>query len=518
KEAEKGKANFFVLSTLAHYLNQEKEGSLADDTSLFFGGINPVDIQTEQEENLIRALSIIHFDPEHRPLVHYLFDNLYLVEDLSQIQDQPDPNKSFVSLNGEVIQRKYSISGGSVGSFEGKRLGRVKQLEQLALEIQELEAQIQEQKEVLTQKQEDLRELKNNQQLKQAFEEASRHLSQINEKYVSLRSKKEQLSTIIQNNRERREDVQQRVNDLQDQIEDISPNLQEENQELDYLSDEIADLKDQLEIENEKLRQQSSAYNDLKIRYHQVQNMVDSTEQKIDYQEKSQDDLKKRLIELGDNLQTAEADYEKLLESQENFDDELIGLQSQSQDYELNVQSAEQSYYALRGEISDMEKDIKNQQNLKEQQDSLLQELQNKAYETNLSLNSIQERLSVEFHIQLDELFREPTPEATTTEEEGEEEDKSPKKEKKTKLNLEEMTEEELKSEAENIKGKMERIGSINPMAMEAYQEMKERSDFITKQKNDLMESKQSLLKTINEMEDYARSAFMEAYEQIRSN
>ena len=55
-------------------------------------------------------------------------------------------------------------------------------------------------------------------------------------------------------------------------------------------------------------------------------------------------------------------------------------------------------------------------------------------------------------------------------------------------------------------------------MAMEAYEEMKERYDVISKQKADLIESKQSLLKIINEMEEFALNAFMEAFENIRLN
>mgnify|MGYP000595583204 FL=1 len=53
-------------------------------------------------------------------------------------------------------------------------------------------------------------------------------------------------------------------------------------------------------------------------------------------------------------------------------------------------------------------------------------------------------------------------------------------------------------------------------MAIEAYDEMKERYDFITDQKNDLEAAKESLLSTIKEIETVATERFMEAFEQVR--
>ena len=56
----------------------------------------------------------------------------------------------------------------------------------------------------------------------------------------------------------------------------------------------------------------------------------------------------------------------------------------------------------------------------------------------------------------------------------------------------------------EKLKIKIEKIGQINPLAMEAYDEIKERHDFISKEKNDLIEAKDSLLKTIEEIDKVA--------------
>jgi chromosome segregation protein len=56
-------------------------------------------------------------------------------------------------------------------------------------------------------------------------------------------------------------------------------------------------------------------------------------------------------------------------------------------------------------------------------------------------------------------------------------------------------------------------MGPINPMAMEAYTEIKERNDFIiTVQKDDLLKAKESLFSTISEIEGVASETFMVAF------
>ena len=70
----------------------------------------------------------------------------------------------------------------------------------------------------------------------------------------------------------------------------------------------------------------------------------------------------------------------------------------------------------------------------------------------------------------------------------------------------------------EELKEKIEKIGQINPLAMEAYKEIKERHEFITKEREDLLEAKDSLLKTIEEIDIVAKESFLKSFEKIKSN
>src|SRR5258708_40034378 len=125
-------------------------------------------------------------------------------------------------------------------------------------------------------------------------------------------------------------------------------------------------------------------------------------------------------------------------------------------------------------------------------------QLQNELNESKLELNSVKERLSVEFNVALDELLGEIS------------EDESQA--------LAKADEEKLRSDVIRIREKLDIMGPINPMAMEAYNEIKQRNDFIVSQKEDLVKAKESLFNTIHEIEIVASQTFMDAFGKIKDH
>ena len=70
----------------------------------------------------------------------------------------------------------------------------------------------------------------------------------------------------------------------------------------------------------------------------------------------------------------------------------------------------------------------------------------------------------------------------------------------------------------QQIKNQLDRMGPINLMAREAYQEIKERHDFIEAQKKDLLEAKESLVATITDIEKVAREHFSATFQKVQEN
>lgn len=174
-------------------------------------------------------------------------------------------------------------------------------------------------------------------------------------------------------------------------------------------------------------------------------------------------------------------------------DEDLVAMYTQKEALEKGLQEIEEDFYSSRKLINDMEEDITQLRRNKDQNDFLLSQLKDKKTALQIDLNSLKERLSVEFNIDINELLEGEMPEIA-------------------------YSQEELVEACDKLKKQLDSYGTINPMAKEAYDEMEERSTFITKEKDDLLEAKASLMATISEIDQTANEKFMHAFNSVRDN
>ena len=122
----------------------------------------------------------------------------------------------------------------------------------------------------------------------------------------------------------------------------------------------------------------------------------------------------------------------------------------------------------------------------------LLAAIKDKLNELKLQLAGMKERMNVEFRINLEDILGE--------------------------ARAGEIPVEELQEKADRMKKRLENLGEVNPTAIEAFTEMKKRYDFIVEQNTDLVNAKDSLLKTIEEVEATANQKFLETFHLVRDN
>ncbi|GHE70430.1 chromosome segregation protein SMC [Roseivirga thermotolerans] len=468
-DASKGKANFFVLDAFDKYE--------APPSRLY--------------DNAIPATEIVEYDPKYRRLIGYILENVYIVK--GGPGDIPmDEHAIFITESGKYTKRRFSVSGGSVGLFEGKRIGRAKNLEKLQKTIKELEAKSVDIKDRLDQKQQELARLKSN-SFKSEIEELQREFNLINEEYISVKTRKEQLSQMLSSHANRKEEIVKGIERLTTQLEDLRPQVEDEEAVFEEIEASIAELEARAKTESQRLSEKSQAFNDKNIVFHQKQNRVESIKQEISYKQTAFESSKQRIAKNQEELEKNELEIRKLIDTSENNEDELIAMYDEKEAIEKGVNEAEKDYYAQRGDIDVAEKTLRELRHKRELADTLIMEQQNKLNETKLELSAVKERLSVEFKVDLDAVLRE----------EAEPDDRAV---------------EEIEQGVLKLREKIERIGPINPMAMEAYDEIKERHTFITEQKNDLIEAKDSLLQTIDEIDTVARDTFLDAFGKIKEN
>ncbi len=470
-DASKGKAHFFILDA--------------------FEKFEPT--PTRIYDSAYPATQVIEFDPKYRKLMSYILDKVYIYE--GDIKNLPvDDENTFITKSGKLTKRRFSLSGGSVGLFEGKRIGRAKNLEKLDKEIKELSRKLEGIRQSLLEHQADLEKLRNN-ILCQQVEDAQATLRQVNEEYVSVRTKREQFAEMLSHADLRREDIMEKIEALLKELDELKPQARQRQLEAEEQESRLAALLQELARQNEILALKSTALNEQNILFHQTDNRVKSLEQEIHFKEESIHATAQRIEANLAELRQNEEEIKHIALSAQTQDETLVSMYARKEEMERILNETEQEYYQCRGQVDQLEKELRELQHSRQHADSLLLELQNKLNESKLHLNSVKERLAVEFNIELDALTAETPDEDAGTEDE-----------------------EKLREEVNRIRQKLDNMGPINPMAMEAYNEIKERNDFILAQKEDLAKAKESLMNTISEIETVASQTFMEAFNKIREH
>ena len=466
-ESSKGKANFFILSAFKEF--------------------KPTPIKAIASAK--HALELVEFEEKYHSLVEYVLNDVYLVTENQE--ELPTTEAIFITQNGKIAKKKFSISGGSVGLFEGKRIGRAKNLEKLEEQIK-----------TLTAKQVDIKKRLNDKINEQVLLKESSFAAEIEatkqaihvlkNELVSIETKKEQLEAILSTTASKTEDIQDKIVALTDEISLHEPKVEEAKRILQETEDQINAVNRDLVAHNELLAEKSAAYNQENIHYHQQSNKINSLEQEISYKQAAFESSKARIEKNTAELRKIEEEIKNMLNNAEISDEELIELYKEKEAIEGGLSEAEKEYYNNRGAIDTLEKEAKEIQRQRENADTILVELNNKINEEKIGLTAIKERISVEFEVNIDH-----------------------KDEDELKTDL---SEKDLKHKIELTKNSLERLGPINPMAMEAYNEIKERHTFITTQRDDLLNAKKSLMETINEIDTVAKATFLEAFHMIRAN
>lgn len=472
-DASKGRANFFILDAFENFSS------------------SPIQMYA----NAFPATQIIEFDPKYTKLMSFILDKVYLTE--GDIKGMPSDGNTFITKSGKVTKRKFSLSGGSVGLFEGKKIGRAKNLEKLEREIKEFTKKLEDVRHSLVDRQRELERLRNN-TLKAQIEEAQNAVKLVNDEYISVKTKQEQFHSMLSSADLRREDILEKIDTLAKEMEELQPKAQHALQELQRHDEKLKSIVVELTAQNELLSQKSANFNEQNIFFHQQENRVKSVEQEIRFKQESLEQSANRIGVNSEELLKNEDESKNIGAITLTSDEELIGMYAEKDEMEKGLSEAEKEYYSGRGEIDQYDKDLREIQHQRQNIDTMLMELQNQLNESKLQLNSVKERLSVEFNVDLDSVVGEATPEEADA--------------------LLKADEEKMRNDVSKIREKLDNMGPINPMAMEAYTEIKQRNEFINAQKEDLLKAKESLFATISEIEGVASETFMKAFQEIKDH
>lgn len=489
--------NYYVVNDLeeglkaVHLLDDNKKGK----ANFFLLNKFPADLDEshQQPADTVPALNVIEVEAKYLPLAKHLLQHVFIAENEPSIEWFNSESNGSVILekHGKYVKGKYSLTGGSVGLFEGRKIGRAKNLEKISQDVIAHER-------IVTGLKTEIQSRHNevigfNEQLKeQAVRQVQEDINRLNNQLFSIQNKTENLNGL-------QEAAIRRTSDLRNQLQHTHESIAGTRNEAARLMEELNELKekisrgqDQFTVEEQAFNGALADFNEVNLQMIQQQNRIAALNQERDFRNKQLIDLKSQI---EDNRLQLEQALQQITESTETLLSLEAALTEMIRNKELEekkLNEADQAYYLERNKLSEKETELRHLIKQKENAEHILGEIKDRLNDLKLQLAGMKERLSVEFRINLDDIIDE----ARTGE----------------------LSPEELQEKADRMKKRLENLGEVNPTAVEAFQEMKRRYDFIVEQKNDLVDAKDTLLQTIQEVETTANQQFLDTFGKVREN
>lgn len=463
---QKGKANFFMLDKFADFRSE-----------------------TSQPAGTFAALDVVEVDEPYKKLAQYLLSNVYIAENEAAINSS---NGAIVlEKTGKYVKGKYTLTGGSVGLFEGKKIGRAKNLEKLAEDITDQESVVNLLKSDIQFKHNEV--IAFNDQLKEGnIKQTEAEINQLTNEVFAAKNRIENLQAASLTATDRLADLEARLGDEHDAISATRATLHELNDSLQATAAQVSLVEQDYQLAEKAYNDASATYNETNITFTRQQSKITTLKQELLFKENQLSELIAQIDSNTTQLSEASTDIAEGAATLAASESLLLELMQLKEIEEQKLNEADQAYYNLRNALQEKESELRLKSKSKEMIDHLVTEIKDKLNNLKLQLAGMKERLSVEFKVELDDILDQPRTSETPL--------------------------EELQNTSERMRKRLENMGEVNPTAIEAYTEMRKRYDFILEQKNDLVSAKESLLQTIQEVEATANQQFLETFNKVREN
>ena len=465
-KSQQGKAHFFVLDAFTDYV---------PPMTLLPGARSAIDL--------------VQTDPAYRNLCNYLLENVVILDQEDPNGNLPDNDLIYLSPSGGLVKKRYSVSGGSIGLFEGKKLGRKKNLEILEKEIAKAQKEEEQWSAQQYQLQERVQALKG-QRSDARIQDQKQRLNQLAQERVSLETSLNNFEGMVSDIETKNQGLAQRIQELEARNTEMDAEIARNAGLLQAAKQEIEKTDGSFRQIAETLSQASTAFNDKNIHFIRQQNKVASLQRELTFREKQLEDLRLGLDKAKRNLEDQLEEVQSIFDAQEGMEARLQAAYQDRQSRESALNEVEHAYFKARSETVEMEDQLRKLSRQSQDLQLLINNLKDKFNDVKYEISSIAQRLRIEFDLGINDILQQEPENA--------------------------VPEAELQEEVDKLKKRLDNYGEINPLAVEAYDEMKERHDTISTQRDDIVKAKDSLEQTIREIEEKATSQFLTAFENAR--
>jgi len=363
--------------------------------------------------------------------------------------------------------------------------------------------------------------------IKAELEKIAPKIEVLGEKENSLKAEINDLANAMEAVRNQIEELSRKQNEISNQLREIeyqrknfSNNIQSVEIELDNNNSKREILSSSLQKSQKLIGELETQINSVESELSKDRDSENKAESAVKEITRKSTDAQMKYIQLKGELESLEKEFARLKLQKSEAENSIANSKKLIEDTTKSVKDHESKKSNFNREIEEMfrekekaEKEFQIMGENLQQANDKLRKLDSDLKDINLELSKY-ERITHELTMEKRDLDMEIEWIKKSTWE-------------KYQINIEEFeVEEELQEEDRNKKeGQLERLrkriqsfGGVNPEAEVEYEDEKKRYDFLTEQKEDLLEAKTELKKTIRQLDNTARKLFLETFESARRN
>ncbi len=441
------------------------------------------------------ACDFVEFDPKYYKVIKSLLGNTILVKDMDsalEVARNDGANCQMVTLEGDAINSRGAITGGSNRNKVRGFISREGQIEELKTSVAAFEGEMNQfldKRNALVEKRENLEQDVHTSQTELHHERVAVATKQSDKaKMESALSKIEEDHKLydleVSRLTERLQLVQTRLREINEQLQSaVQLNL---NLQTNMTTDEkgLVDRLNAKDMVQEELTQ-------LKISLAQIQEKEKSFENRLQQIDQAKEDQQRGLSQHRQKIDEAVTHGEEIAMTILKLEDELGSLTEQKEGFGGELASASKEREEASQRIQEKENSLTQARESLTQSQETVHRLDIKLTEDKLHIDNLVAKAAEEYEIQLDN----------------------------NEIELpEEVNWEEVAQQVQALRQKIENMGPVNLVAIEELGELEERHTFLEKQHSDLTEAKKQLMEAINKINVTMKEKFLETFELVREN
>lgn len=478
KEKRLGRATFLPLTTIKpRRINDRQLEKLTQDSG--FLGI---------------ASELVACAEEVRPVIENMLGTTAVAKDLSsanRLAKLTGYQVRVVSLEGDVMNPGGSMTGGATkGGKKGNLLS-------LSGELEELTKQIQQMTQTLKEREQRVQKLKvKENELTETLEKKRAKGEQARLKEQTLKGRLEQIEQELKQMAREKTAFQYETKDLTDfltryesdkehltmEAEKYKKKLAELDAAMSRTKDEAENLEVKREETHEKLREEQGQLAALDENLRHLEQQLNQQQQQLAEINKEREQLHEQLHLLTNDNSSREISQESLIKLMEELQQKKSATQSLLEKLKDKREEVQQNISQFDEQLAAANK---NQQTLLHKKAQFEVKLSRAENGLDSGLQHLQEEYSITFE--------------------------GAKKNYPFEGDI-----EEARKETKKIKRRIEILGPVNLSAIEQYESVSERYEFLISQRDDLLAAKESLFQTMDEMDKTVKSRFNEVFIAIR--